>query len=88
VARHLDPTSHVNCFSDASIATALYESGFKPIAAWYFGMDIYETLIQLSIHSHPDLIEGFAHLIPFLQAGLDQVQFCDDLVIAAVTMKG
>jgi hypothetical protein len=88
VARHLDPTSHVNCFSDASLATALYNCGFKPIAAWYFGMDIYESLIQLSIHSHPDLIEKFAHLIPPLQAGVDQVQWSDDFVVAAVPMEG
>jgi 2-polyprenyl-3-methyl-5-hydroxy-6-metoxy-1,4-benzoquinol methylase len=88
VARHLDPTSHVNCFSDSSLTTALYESGFQPIAAWYFGMDAYETLIQLSIHSHPDLIEKLAHLIPSIQSGLDRVQFCDDLIVAAVPMKG
>lgn len=88
VARHLDPTSHVNCFSDASLATALYNSGFKPIAAWYFGMDIYEYLVQLSIHSDPGLIEKCASLIPSLQAGVDHAQWCDDLVIAAVPMEG
>ena len=87
VARHLDPTSHVNCFSDASLATALYNSGFKPVAAWYFGMDVYESLIQLSIHSHPELIDTFAYLIPSLQAGVDRVQWSDDLVVAAVPVE-
>lgn len=85
VARHLDPTSHVNCFSDSSLATALYRCGFKPVAAWYFGMDAYEMLVQLALEldSQP-AIEQLARLIPGLQAAFDSVEFCDDLVLAAV----
>jgi 2-polyprenyl-3-methyl-5-hydroxy-6-metoxy-1,4-benzoquinol methylase len=85
VARHMDPTSHVNCFSDASAAMALLKSGFEPKAAWYFGMDAYEVLMQLAMNAQDDqLIDRFAQLIPGLQAALDRALLCDDLIIAAI----
>lgn len=85
VARHLDPTSHVNCFSDGSLTTALTECGFKPIAAWYFGMDIYELITQFALElDDPSIFERLAHLIPRLQATVDTGLICDDIVVAAV----
>lgn len=85
VARHLDPTSHVNCFSDESLTTALFETGFQPVAAWYFGMDAYEVLVQLSLkRDDPELLRRAADLIPPLQATLDAGLLCDDLIVAAV----
>lgn len=85
VARHLDPTSHVNCFSDGSLATALTECGFKPIAAWYFGMDIYELLIQFALElDDMSVFERLVHLIPRLQTAVDAGLMCDDIVVAAV----
>ena len=85
VARHMDPTSHVNCFSDESLATALLLSGFKPVAAWYYGMDVYELLVQLALHvDNNGFMERAAHLIPGLQAVLDSAKLCDDIVVAAV----
>lgn len=84
VWRHMDPTSHVNCFSDTSLATLLGATGFRPVAAWYFGMDAYELLVQLATASDDNgLIERCAHLLPGLQAGLDAALFCDDVVVAA-----
>jgi SAM-dependent methyltransferase len=84
VARHMDPTSHMNAFTDASLATALVETGFRPVAAWYFGMDIYEFLVQVALRlEEPRLLAELADLIPALQASLDQGRQCDDLVIAA-----
>ena len=88
VARHLDPTSHVNLFSDASLATALRSSGFKPVAAWYFGMDAYELLVQLAIQlAHPEMMARLAPLIPGLQACLDSAELCDDIIVAAVPIN-
>jgi 2-polyprenyl-3-methyl-5-hydroxy-6-metoxy-1,4-benzoquinol methylase len=85
IARHLDPTSHLNCFSDASIVTALTESGFHPIAAWYFGMDAYELLVQLSLELGDDAaFSRVAPLVLSLQSSLDRKLLCDDIVIAAV----
>lgn len=87
VARHMDPTSHVNTFTDASLATALLETGFRPVAAWYFGMDIYELLIQCALRLDDDrMFDRLADLIPVLQANLDHGRQCDDLVMAAVPM--
>lgn len=85
VARHMDPTSHVNCFSDASLATALVESGFAPVAAWYFGLDAYELLVQVALRLGDDrALDRLADLIPALQQAFDQGRQCDDLIIAAV----
>lgn len=88
VARHLDPTSHVNCFSDASLATALYSSGFRPVAAWYFGMDAYELFVQLAFQlDDTGALDKLAHLIQPLQAAFDSAQLCDDIVVAAVPLS-
>jgi len=84
VARHMDPTSHMNAFTDASLATALIETGFRPVAAWYFGMDMYEFLVQAALRlDQPTILADLANLIPGLQASLDHGRQCDDLVIAA-----
>lgn len=84
IARHMDPTSHMNAFTDASLATALVETGFRPVAAWYFGMDMYEFLVQAALCLGEDRIfVELADLIAPLQASLDQGRQCDDLVIAA-----
>ena len=85
VARHMDPTSHVNCFTDASLCTALVEEGFNPVAAWYFGMDAYELLIQASLKLHGDsTLEALAGMVNPIQARLDSGRQCDDLIVAAV----
>jgi hypothetical protein len=84
VARHMDPTSHINCFSDSSLMTALAQCGFEPVAAWYFGMDAYEMLVQVALRSgHDDVLEKCADMIPALQAGIDAGLQCDDLIVAA-----
>lgn len=87
VARHLDPTSHVNCFSDGSLLSALVGNGFRPVAAWYFGMDAYELLVQIAARcgaAGAEVIERGADLIPYVQAYLDGARACDDIVLACV----
>jgi hypothetical protein len=87
VARHLDPTSHVNTFSDGSLLTALVRNGFRPVAAWYFGMDAYELLVQIAARCGEDaasVMERGADLIPYVQARLDDARACDDIVVACV----
>ena len=85
VARHMDPTSHINCFTDASLCTALVEEGFKPVAAWYFGMDAYELMIQASLKLGGDAaLATLAGMVNGLQSALDSGRQCDDLIIAAV----
>jgi 2-polyprenyl-3-methyl-5-hydroxy-6-metoxy-1,4-benzoquinol methylase len=84
VARHMDPTTHINCFSDVSLMTALVKSGFEPVAAWYFGMDAYELLVQLALRTgQDDLVDASGDMIPALQASIDAGLQCDDLIVAA-----
>ncbi len=85
IARHMDPTSHVNCFSDQSLATLLHLCGFRPVAAWYFGMDAYEMLVQFALKmDDSSMLERLAPLLPALQSSLDAGRLCDDIIIAAV----
>ena len=88
VARHMDPTTHVNGFTDASLCTALVEEGFIPVAAWYFGMDAYETCVQAALRANdPGLFEVLADFIPVIQQALDRGRQCDDIIIAAVPAR-
>lgn len=85
VARHMDPTSHLNCFTEESLGTALVAEGFRPIAAWYFGMDAYELLVQAALRLDDEgAISALADMIPALQAACDAGRQCDDLIMAAV----
>lgn len=85
VWRHLSPATHVNIFSDASIVNLLYENGFRPVAAWYFGMDFYELLCQFAAELDDDrLLSKLGALVAPMQARLDAAEFVDDLIIAAV----
>jgi 2-polyprenyl-3-methyl-5-hydroxy-6-metoxy-1,4-benzoquinol methylase len=85
VARHLDPTSHVNCFSDASLAAALAASGLAPVAAWYYGLDAFELLVQTALALDDEhALERLAEPFLALQPVLDEARLCDDLVLAAV----
>lgn len=88
VARHMDPTTHVNGFSDASLCTALVEEGFAPVAVWYFGMDAYETCVQMALKANnAELFDTFAEFIPVIQQALDRGRQCDDIIIAAVPLE-
>lgn len=83
IARHLDPSSHVNCFSDASLAWALAGEGLRPVAAWYFGMDAYELAVQTALATGAAL-EGLVEVLAPLQHPLDEARFCDDVIVAAL----
>lgn len=84
VWRHMEPTSHVNVFSDASLATLLWDAGFAPVAAWYFGMDAYELVCQLAMRLPADAVAGMAPALVALQPVLDRARLCDDVIVAAV----
>jgi hypothetical protein len=87
VARHMDPTSHINGFSDESLMTMLIQGGFKPVAAWYFGMDIYELLVQIALRKNDvTILESMTDFIPRLQQTIDLGRQCDDIIIAAVPL--
>jgi 2-polyprenyl-3-methyl-5-hydroxy-6-metoxy-1,4-benzoquinol methylase len=85
VIRHLDPMGHIMAFTDSSAAEVYYRNGFRPIAAWYYGMDVYETLMQLG-----NKIKSYNHLTLTgeiqmeLQQFVDEVKFSDGLTIVGV----
>lgn len=88
VARHMDPTSHIQAFSDESLMTLLFMARFKPVAVWYFGMDIYEVLVQAAVRlNNVSVLESMADLIPKLQDSVDLGRRCDDIVVAAVPIQ-
>lgn len=45
--RHLAPHSHIMMFSQKSLEYAMKRTGFRPIAIWYWGMDIVEFINYL-----------------------------------------
>ena len=93
IVRHLDPSSHVSCFTDASIATAFVKAGLDISAAWYFGMDAYEFITQSSYflrnkqsfstnkHSFSTNKQSFSSnkaLIEFLRPSVNRLQYSID----------
>ncbi len=85
VIRHLDPLGHIHCFSESSLATAFERTGFAPAALWYYGMDAYELLMNLTHQLDSDrLVEVLASHLTVLQDELDRGRFCDEMIMAGV----
>jgi 2-polyprenyl-3-methyl-5-hydroxy-6-metoxy-1,4-benzoquinol methylase len=85
VIRHLDPMGHIMAFTDSSAAEMFHRCGLRPSHAWYYGMDIYEMLMQMSVAkdefsvfvgSGPEQVE--------LQQAIDNGTLSDGLTIAVV----
>lgn len=81
IVRHLDPLGHIQCFTDTSACAAVDRAGLQIAGAWYFGMDAYETLLQLATESSPSLLNRA--LIDGLQRTLDEAALSDSLVFCA-----
>lgn len=83
IVRHLEPLGHINCFTDSSLATSFWKTRFDIVAAWYFGMDAYELVMQLSYASDdPKVIQTLGPVIPDLQQRLDLGMLSDEMVLA------
>ncbi|MCR9253060.1 MAG: class I SAM-dependent methyltransferase [bacterium] len=88
IIRHLDPMGHIMCFTDASAAELYHKCKFEPVAAWYYGMDVYETLMQVgnSVKNY----EAFANsgeLQMELQQYVDEMKFSDGLTLVGAPIK-
>ena len=46
--RHLVPYAHIMMFTESSMIYALKKTGFRPIAIWYYGMDMIELIKYFS----------------------------------------
>ncbi len=88
IIRHIDPMGHIMLFTDASAAELYYRSGFRPTAAWYYGMDVYETLMQVgnATGNYSALVET-KRLQVDLQQFVDEARFSDGLTLVGVPRK-
>ena len=85
IIRHIDPKGHIMLFTDASAAELYYRTNFKPIAAWYYGMDIYELLMQVGNSTgYYDAFLKSGELQIELQQFVDEQRFSDGLTIVGI----
>lgn len=85
IIRHIDPMGHIMLFTDASAAELYYRTNFKPIAAWYYGMDIYELLMQVGNSTgYYDAFLKSSELQIELQQFVDEQRFSDGLTIVGI----
>jgi 2-polyprenyl-3-methyl-5-hydroxy-6-metoxy-1,4-benzoquinol methylase len=85
IIRHVDPAGHIMLFSDASAAELFVRSGLNPAGAWYFGMDAYETFMQLG--NNTDDYGAFLKSGKFqmeLQQYIDENRFSDNIALVGV----
>lgn len=88
IIRHLDPMGHIMAFTDASAAELYFKNNFSPVAAWYYGMDVYETLMQVG-HITDDYVplNGTKDLQVELQQYIDETRFSDGLTLVGIPQK-
>ncbi|MGD1891781.1 MAG: hypothetical protein ACFB15_14470, partial [Cyclobacteriaceae bacterium] len=88
IVRHLDPLGHISCYTDASAAELYYQSGFSPVAAWYYGMDVNELMMQIrhSLKQYDPLLETGEFQME-LQQKLDEVKLSDGLTLVGVPSR-
>lgn len=85
VIRHLDPMGHIMCFTDESAAELYYKNDFAPVAAWYYGMDVYETCMQLgSKIDQFEVLTETGDIQMELQQFVDEMRFADGLTLAGI----
>lgn len=88
VIRHLDPMGHIMCFTDESTAELYHKNKLSPVAAWYYGMDVYETLMQIGSEiGNFDALTKTGNIQLELQQFVDEVRFADGLTLAGVPMR-
>lgn len=81
VVRHLDPVGHLHIFTNGSLATAFEITGFAPVGAWYFGMDVYELFTQLAMLAKEKATRVGAEVISALQSAIDRGRLSDSMVL-------
>lgn len=85
IVRHLDPMGHISCYTDESAAELYFRSDFYPIAAWYYGMDVYELLMQLGHQLEAyDVLTHTSDMQMLLQQRLDEAKLSDGLTLVGV----
>ena len=75
VFRHMSPVEHIMIFTEQSLFLALEKTGFKPIALWFFGMDVYELFNHFLLLD--ERVQG-SELFTELYKNLNELQFVFD----------
>lgn len=87
ILRHIDPMGHIMLFSDASAAEMYFRTGFKPVAAWYYGMDVYETMMQACNKTENyAVLNETGEFQTELQQFIDENKFSDGLTLVGVPL--
>lgn len=88
ILRHMDPLGHIMIFSDASISELYYKNKFVPTVAWYYGMDLYETLMQFGNRTgeYTNFFETSEFQVE-LQQYIDEQRFSDGIVLVGVPRR-
>jgi len=82
-SRHAVPFEHLHMFTRRSLERLLKECGFKPIAWWFFGMDMFELSNQVAYNSNLKAEDVYKGLSKF-QNALDRREMSDFMTVAAV----
>ncbi len=88
VFRHMSPVEHIMLFSEESLEKALRETGFESIAYWWHGLDSYEILNQMTMHSKKDVSssrfnQAWMKVLSELQFVFDQNKLSDRILCLA-----
>ena len=85
IIRHIDPMGHIMLFTDASAAELYVRNKFAPVAAWYYGMDVYETMMQVGNETGDYVpLEKTGKTQVELQQFVDESRFSDGLTLVGI----
>jgi 2-polyprenyl-3-methyl-5-hydroxy-6-metoxy-1,4-benzoquinol methylase len=88
IIRHLDPLGHIHCFTDASLKKAYEINNLKIVATWYFGMDAYELINQITfLIQKKEIFRRLKPYISILQKKIDLAKFSDEMVFVGIYDK-
>jgi 2-polyprenyl-3-methyl-5-hydroxy-6-metoxy-1,4-benzoquinol methylase len=92
VFRHMSPVSHIMLFTESSLAWALAQTGFEPVAFWFLGLDVYElvnTLVLLKDRAEgSELQAALMAQMNGLQQVLDRAEIGDGIICVARKVSG
>lgn len=89
--RHLIPYAHIMLYTVKSAKYILEKNGFKPIAIWFYGMDMIEFLKHVSrqdkYFAKSDLSDLLAKKVNKLQSVFDEDEMGDQFLILGKKIK-
>ena len=84
----LIPYEHNHLFTDASLATLLFQNGLAINSIWYFGQDVSELILRIGHELNSDTTVIFNKLYESLQRAIDLSHCSDLMLVAAIPYSG